>query len=156
MKNLKTILLIVFFAILLILTIFIDDNNNSKNYEVATKDKIDAFNTTDQANEINRYSLKNIELSELAKLYYNDYKTMIVNYPDEAYEILINKNITKDEFLNFREKIINNYYNYNYVKYSSYQDQENDCYVYRVIDSQNKIFTFKVYKSMQYKVDIVL
>ena len=132
------------------------NTNNNKNYEEATKEKIEAFNVTNEVNVDNKYSLKNIEDKEIASLYYNDYKNMIVNFPDEAYEMLTNKNISKDEFLNLREKIIKNYYSYSYNNHTSYEDTKNNCMVYRVADNQGKVFVFRVYATMQYEVNITL
>ena len=154
MKDIRVIFIAAACVIIIVFSIFTKTDNNK--YEEATVDKIKQFDTTNDMTEINKYSLKNISTEEIARLYYNDYKAMIVNYSDEAFEKILNKNISKDEFLGFREKIMNNYYKYNYKSYSYYLDQENDCYVYNITDSMNNNFTFKIYSVMQYEVELVI
>lgn len=155
MKDIRSIFIATAFIILIVFLLFSNSDSNN-NYEEATPEKIKQFETTNSVTEINKYSLKNINNEEIARLYYNDYKNMIVNYPDEAYEKIINKDITKDEFLNFREKLMKNYYKYNYKSYSYYVDQRNNCYVYNVTDTNNHNFNFKIYSVMQYEVNIAL
>ena len=154
MKDIKVVFIATAFIIMFVFVLFQNDNNN--NYEVATPDNIKQFDTTNVMTENNKYQLKNLSKEEIARLYYNDYKNMIVNYADEAYEKILNKNIAKDEFLGFREKLMNNYYNYNYKSYSYYIDQEKNCYVYNITDSMNHNFTFEIYSVMQYEVNIAL
>lgn len=115
------------------------------------------FDITNEPSDYNRYSIKNVEHEEMAKIYYNDYKNMIINYQNEAYSLIINKEeISKEEFLNYRDQIIQDYYNYNYVTYSYYQEQTTGNYVYRVTNNKNETFTFKTHAVMNYEVDITL
>ena len=97
-----------------------NSNNVNKNLEAVTSENVKAFDLTNELSETNKYAIKNVSGEEIATMYYNDYKSMIVNFPDEAYEMLYNDNVSKDEFLNLREKLLKDYYSYSYKSYSSY------------------------------------
>ena len=83
-----------------------NSNNVNKNLEAVTSENVKAFDLTNELSETNKYAIKNVSGEEIATMYYNDYKSMIVNFPDEAYEMLYNDNVSKDEFLNLREKLL--------------------------------------------------
>ncbi len=131
-------------------------NNINRNLEEVTKENVKAFDITNSLTETNKYAIKNVSGEEIATMYYNDYKSMIVNFPDEAYEMLYNNNVSKDEFLNLREKLLKDYYSYSYKSYSSYKDTKNKCTVFKVADTKGKVFVFRVYATMQYEVNIAL
>ena len=133
-----------------------NSNNVNKNLEAVTSENVKAFDLTNELSETNKYAIKNISGEEIATMYYNDYKSMIVNFPDEAYEMLYNDNVSKDEFLNLREKLLKDYYSYSYKSYSSYEDKKNKCMIYKVADNKGKVFVFRVYAVMQYEVNIAL
>ena len=133
-----------------------NSNNVNKNLEAVTSENVKAFDLTNELSETNKYAIKNISGEEIATMYYNDYKSMIVNFPDEAYEMLYNDNVSKDEFLNLREKLLKDYYSYSYKSYSSYEDTKNKCMIYKVADTKGKVFVFRVYAVMQYEVNIAL
>lgn len=125
--------------------------------EAALQEKIEEFDTTNDVTEENKYSVKSINHEEMARLYFNDYKNMIVNYPDEAYDIIINSDeISKEDFLEYRDQILSDYYNYNYASYSYYQELTTNCYVYRVTNNNGEIFTFKTQAVMIYQVNITI
>jgi len=148
------IVFIVTGVIIFVLFAFFTITPPETNYEKANKDNIKQFDITNNANSVNQYSLKNIETENMAKLYYNDYKNMIINYPDEAYKIITDKQLSKEEFLNYRDKLINNYYVYEYKTYSHYIEPETTNEVYTIIDNEGTIFTIKVFSVMQYEVSI--
>lgn len=115
------------------------------------------FNVTSSINSYNKYSVKSINQEELANLYFNDFKNLIVNYPDEAYSLVTNKEkLTKERFLEYRDELINFYYGYNLESYSSYNESEKGTNVFRIIDSADNVFTFKIYYIMNYDVSIDL
>lgn len=157
MKETKiSVIFIAVGIIIFILFAFINEGNKSDGYVEATKENIEEFNVTNERSKINTISFQNMESSDIAKKYYNDYKFMMINYPDESFAMISKNSMTKDKYLNFREKVINNYYDYNFRSYTSYEDRENGCYVYRITDSKENVFTFKVYAVMQYEVNITL
>ena len=126
------------------------------NYEKANKDNIKQFDITNSPSSVNQYSLKDVETENMAKLYYNDYKNMIINYPDEAYEIISDKEFSESEFRNYRDQLMNNYYSYEYKTYSYYIEPETNYEIYTIIDNEGTIFTIKVFSVMQYEVSIKL
>ena len=126
-------------------------------YEAKRQKKLDEFDITNELTDKNKYSVKSVNHEEMAKKYYIDYKNMIVNYPDEAYEIIENKNdITKEDFMRYREDLIVDYYNYGYESYSYFQETTTNNYVYMVINTKGETFTFKTHAVMNYDVKITL
>ena len=115
MKETKiSVIFIAVGIIIFILFAFISEGNKSDGYVEATKENIEEFNVTNEISKINTISFQNMESSDIAKKYYNDYKFMMINYPDESFAMISKNSMTKDEYLNFREKVINNYYDYNF------------------------------------------
>jgi len=144
--NFKKIILFVVAAMLVLFVVITSNlftgDNNAK-LEKATAEKIEEFDRTNIPSKHNKYAIKSVNHEEMAMIYYNDYKNMIINYPDEAYDLIINiEDITKEEFNNYRDELIVNYHAYKYEKYSYYQDSSTNNFVYRIVNSNGDIFTF--------------
>jgi len=156
MDNFKKVVIVIVIAVIVIYALLTGDPSNAKK-EAYKKAKIKEFDLTHEVNKINTYSVKSVNHEEMAKLYFNDYKNLILNYQDEAYELIINKvKFTKDDFLEYRNNLINNFYGYQYKSYSYYQESSTGSYVYRVINNKGETFTFKTYSVMNYEVNITL
>ena len=160
MNNIKGIFILAT-IIILVLYGFISENAREITYknklEQQEKARQEEFDITHETTQYNQYSIKNIEHEEMAKIYYNDYKNMIINYQNEAYSLIINKeDISKEDFLNYRNQLLQDYYNYNYLTYSYYQEQTTGNFVYRVTNNKKETFTFKTHAVMNYEVDITL
>lgn len=155
MKDIR-IVFVVTAIIIFVLFGFLSQTTPDTNYEKATKDNTIQFDTTNEVTAVNKYVVKDIEAQEMAKIYYNDYKSMIINYPDEAYDIITTEDITTEEFDNYRNELINNYYSYEYDKYSYYVEPTSNLEVYTVTDTNGIVFSFKIHSVMQYEVNIEL
>ena len=159
-NNIRTIFIITGIVILVIYAFVMSDFQQAaykSKLEKATEEKINEFDITNELSKENKYSVKSVVPEEMAKMYYNDYKNMIINYPDEAYEIILNKeDFSEEDFQNYRNQLINDYYSNSYSTYSYYQEQTTNCYVYRVTNNKGETFTFKTYAVMNYGVNISL
>lgn len=155
MKDIR-IIFIATAIIILVAFAFLSITKPDTNYEKATKDNVMQFDTISEVSDTNRYVVKNIDTQDMAKIYYNDYKSMVINYPNEAYDIIVTEGITKEDFDNYRYELMNNYYSFEYDKYSYYVEPTSKLEVYTVTDNQGNIFTFKVYAVMKYEVNIRL
>lgn len=160
MDNFKTAILFVIAAII-VLFVFITTNlfkdDSSAKFEKATQEKIAEIDVTNEPTESNKYSLKSINREEMAMIYYNDFKNMIINFPDEAYQLIINtEDISEEEFNSYRGELLFNIYEYNYQKYSYYQDSSTNNFVYRVVNMKGETFTFHTDGVMRYAVNITL
>ncbi|MBQ7104821.1 MAG: hypothetical protein IJN90_03090 [Bacilli bacterium] len=145
-------------AILLLFGLFTyNENASSEKREKIIKEKTEAVDTTNEPSEVNIYSVKSVNQEEMAKLYYYDYKNLIVNFEDEAYAMIENSDvITKASFMDYRNQLMSDYYNYNFESFSYYKETTTNSYVYRVTTTQGEIFSFKTTAVMQYKVNIEL
>ena len=160
MDNFKKVILFVV-ASIIVLFVFITTNifkdDSSAKFEKATKEKIAEIDVTNEPTESNKYSLKSVNREEMAMIYYNDFKNMIINFPDEAYQLIINtEDISEEEFNSYRGELLFNMYDYNYQKYSYYQDSSTKNYVYRVVNTIGETFTFHTDGVMRYAVNITL
>lgn len=160
MEKFRTVIIFVVAAIIILFVVIstnlFKDENNAK-YEKATAEKIKEFDRTNEPTDYNMYSMKSVNHEEMAMNYFNDYKNMIVNYPEEAYKLVINiEEISKEEFNSYRDEILSDYYSYQYDKYSYYQDSTTNNYVYRVTNTKGETFTFKTISVMVYGVNITL
>lgn len=160
MDNFKTVILFVV-ASIIVLFVFITTNlfkdDRSAKFEKATKEKIEEIDVTNNPTDSNKYSLKSINREEMAIIYYNDFKNMIINFPDEAYQLIINnEDISEEEFNSYRDELLFDIYDYNYQKYSYYQDSSTNNYVYRVVNTKGETFTFHTNGVMRYAVNITL
>lgn len=147
----------IFVIIFALVSNYLYSINVSQRREEERKQKIAEMNTTNKVNAINKYSLKKVNHEEMAMNYLNDYKNMIVNYPDEAYAIIENSDeISKEEFMAYRDEIIADYYGYSYDHYEYYQETTTNSFVYRVTNNHDQTFTFKTIAVMNYTVVITL
>ena len=158
-KNPTKFLFIIAGAAILLLFGLLTYNENAaqEKREKIIKEKTEIVDTTNEPTIINTYSIKSVNQEEMAKLYYYDYKNLIVNFANEAYGLIQNSDeISKETFMEYRDKLMSDYYNYNFERFSYYQDTTTNGYVYRVITTQGETFSFKTSAVMQYKVNIEL
>lgn len=99
-------------------------NNNSK-IEKFMKEEI-------VKNDFNEISYSVLNDSEVATEYYNNYKELLFNYPDKAYEILDNE---------YKNKKFGNKNNFvNYIEENKTMFSLSDIEKYKVIKNENKIY----------------
>ncbi len=146
---------IVVVALFVLLLLFVLFNNivttSDEEREVPSKEEIDEFNNVQSKSDANTYEVKDIPNKELATIYYNHFKDLVVNDSSEAYSRVRNKDVvSEDDFNTFRNNIINNYYN---NKVSSYNIGGS---IYRIENSDGDIITFYVDAVFMYEVELEL
>lgn len=109
--------------------------------------------------EINEYKVFNVTLEDMARTYFNSYITLMFEDINEAYNIL--EDTTQDLYPNvesFKQKanlLTDNFTHYPVFKaYKTETDKDEEVDIYKVKDSNNNIYTFKVKSVMNYKVNL--
>ena len=116
-----------------------------------SNEEINEFSNIQAKNAANTYEVKSIPDKELATIYYNHYKDLLVNDSEEAYNRIRNKNmISEKEFNEFRDNIINNYYG---NKVSEYQIIGS---TYRIITNNKDTLVFYVDAVFKYEVELLI
>lgn len=153
-RNVKIIIFIVF-VLLIGFLIF----RNIRGVEEASRnlpseEELDEFSNVSSKSSVNSYEVKDIPDRELATIYYNHFKDLIINNEEEAYERLRNKDDTTiDKLEELKSSLTNNYYG---NKVASYRISKNDDKsVYRIVNSDNRTIIFYVDAVFKYEVDIV-
>ena len=153
-RNVKIIIFIVF-VLLIGFLIF----RNIRGVEEASRnlpseEELDEFSNVSSKSSVNSYEVKDIPDRELATIYYNHFKDLIINNEEEAYKRLRNKDDTTiDKLEELKSSLTNNYYG---NKVASYRISKNDDKsVYRIVNSDNRTIIFYVDAVFKYEVDIV-
>ena len=98
---------------------------------------------------VNEYTTFNISLDTMLKIYFNDYKSIVINDMNEAYN-KIDEEYRKIKFPtieSFREYLVKtNFINFKIDKYSTNEP------IYTLYDEKGNMFIFKVEGVLQYKV----
>lgn len=153
MKNnniLKIIIIIIFVALLFLVIFQSTEKVTEAKKKEATIEELQEFTSIDEKNEINTYELKDISEKQMSTIYYNDLKNLIINYPEDAYDMLINKNeINKTAYDNFRINLINNYYNNKIINYKEYTKDGKK--VYEIENNYNQKIYFYIDSVMNYR-----
>lgn len=149
-KKIKIIVFIVF-VLLLIFLIF---NNfrrvDEAERELPSNEELNEFNNVGTKSNANSYEVKDIQDKELATIYYNHFKDLVVNNSEEAYNRVRNKdNVPIEKFNLFRDSLINDYYSSNV---SSYRISNN---TYTIVNSNNQTITFYVDAVFKYEVEML-
>lgn len=154
-KNVKIIVFAIF-AILLIFLIF----GNIRGVEEAARsvpsnEDLAQFSNVQAKNEANSYEVKDIQNKELATIYYNHFKNLVVNNEEEAYERIRNKSdVSMEEFEAFRINLINNYYGSRVENYQIING--NDSSTYRIINNDNQTIVFYVDAVFKYEIELFI
>lgn len=153
-RNVKIIIFTVF-VLLIGFLIF----RNIRGVEEASRnlpseEELDEFSNVSSKSSVNSYEVKDIPDRELATIYYNHFKDLIINNEEEAYKRLRNKDDTTiDKLEELKSSLTNNYYG---NKVASYRISKNDDKsVYRIVNSDNRTIIFYVDAVFKYEVDIV-
>lgn len=154
-KNIK-IVVVTIFALLLIFLIFSNIRGIEKaNRTLPSKEELDEFNNVQTKSQANSYEVKDIQDKELATIYYNHFKDLVVNNGDIAYNKIKNKSeITKEEFQNFQNDLINNYYSNKVKKYQIINGDKSSTY--KIINSNNQTIIFYTDAVLKYEVELFL
>ena len=153
-RNAKIIIFIIF-VLLIGFLIF----RNIRGVEEASRnlpsnEQLQEFSNVSPKSSVNSYEVKDIPDRELATIYYNHFKNLIINNEEEAYKRLRSKDDTTiAKFEELKSSLTNHYYG---NKVESYRISKNDDKsIYRIVNSDKKTIIFYVDAVFKYEVDIV-
>ena len=154
-RNVKIIVFIIFVSLLLFLIFRNIGNVEDANRSLPSEEELREFNNVPSKNSANSYEVKDIPDRELATIYYNHFKNLVVNNEEEAYARIRNKDdVSREDFEEFRADLINNYYS---NKVSSYRITNSDgSSIYRIVNSNEETITFYVDAVFFFFVELLL
>ncbi len=154
-RTFKTIVFIIFVVLIIF---FITKNVTVINEEMRllpSEEELEEFINVNTKNEINNYENKDIGTDEMAVIYYTDFKNEVINYSDEMYSRIINKDdITEEVFNNYRFSLLENRYN-NYLE--SYTRKYRDGReVYSIVNNYGETINVYINGVLDYDVELIL
>ena len=154
-RTFKTIVFIIFVVLIIF---FITKNVTVINEEMRllpSEEELEEFINVNTKNEINNYENKDIGTDEMAVIYYTDFKNEVINYSDEMYSRIINKDdITEEVFNNYRSSLLENRYN-NYLE--SYTRKHRDGReVYSIVNNYGETINVYINGVLDYDVELIL
>ncbi|HIS37920.1 MAG TPA: hypothetical protein IAB45_00215 [Candidatus Onthousia faecavium] len=152
-RTFKTIVFIIFVVLIIF---FITKNVTVINEEMRllpSEEELEEFINVNTKNEINNYENKDIGTDEMAVIYYTDFKNEVINYSDEMYSRIINKDdITEEVFNNYRSSLLENRYN-NYLE--SYTRKYRDGReVYSIVNNYGETINVYINGVLDYDVEL--
>ena len=148
----KKVKIIVFVVFVILVLFFVFSNMievRDENRNLPSNEDLDEFNNVQTKNDANTYEVKDVPNKELATIYYNHFKDLVVNNSEEAYKRIRNKDVvTLDDFNSFRNNLINNYYNNKVIDYRISGS------TYIITNSDNQTITFYVDAVFKYQVEL--
>ena len=153
-KNAKIIIFIIF-VLLIAFLIF----RNIRGVEEASRnlpsnEQLQEFSNVSPKSSVNSYEVKDIPDRELATIYYNHFKDLVINNEEEAYKRLRNKDdTTLAKYEELKSSINSNYYGNKVESYRISKNSERS--IYRIVNSDNMTIIFYVDAVFKYEVDIV-
>lgn len=153
-KNAKIIIFIIF-VLLIAFLIF----RNIRGVEEASRnlpsnEQLEGFSNVSPKSSVNSYEVKDIPDRELATIYYNHFKDLIINNEEEAYKRLRSKDdTTLAKYEELKSSINSNYYGNKVESYRISKNSERS--IYRIVNSDKKTIIFYVDAVFKYEVDIV-
>ncbi len=154
----RTVKTLVFIAFVILIIFFIMRNVTVINEEMRllpTEEELDEFINVNTKNEVNNYESKDIGTDEMAVIYYTDFKNEVINYSEEMYSRIINKDdITEEVFNNYRASLLENSYN-NYLE--SYTRKYRDGReVYSIVNNYGDTINIYINGVLDYDVELIL
>ena len=152
-RTFKTIVFIIFVVLIIF---FITKNVTVINEEMRllpSEEELEEFINVNTKNEINNYENKDIGTDEMAVIYDTDFKNEVINYSDEMYSRIINKDdITEEVFNNYRSSLLENRYN-NYLE--SYTRKYRDGReVYSIVNNYGETINVYINGVLDYDVEL--
>lgn len=156
MNNIGKILVFFVFILLILFLIFRNINTfTNAERSLPTDEELKKFNNVTTKSYANSYEVKDVPDKELATIYYNHFKDLVLNNPDEAYKRLKNKKeISRNLFDEFRNNLINNYYTSKVKKYKILNGI--DVSTYEIVNTSGETITFYVDAVLKYEVELSL
>ena len=150
-KNVKIIVFIIFISLIIFLIFYNIRGIEEAERNLPNNDELREFSNVQSKSEANSYEVKDISDKELATIYYNHFKNLVVNDSAEAYKRIRNKDeVSEDAFNTFRNDLINNYYTNKVVDYRITDS------LYRITNSNNQVINFYVDAVFKYEVELLL
>ena len=150
-KNVKIIVFIIFISLIIFLIFYNIRGIEEAERNLPNNDELREFSNVQSKSEANSYEVKDIPDRELATIYYNHFKNLVVNDSTVPYKRIRNKDeVSEDEFNNFRNDLINNYYTNKVVDYRITDS------LYRITNSNNQVINFYVDAVFKYEVELLL
>lgn len=155
----ERVIKIVVFIILAVLLLFLIFRNISgveeANRNLPSEEELSEFNNVSSKSSDNSYEVKDIPNKELATIYYNHFKNLVVNDLEGAYKRVRNKDaVLLEDFQMFRADLINNYYSNKVVSYEI-RNGDNGS-IYTIVNSNNQTIIFYVDAVFKYEVELLL
>ena len=150
-KNVKIIVFIIFISLIIFLIFYNIRGIEEAERNLPNNDELREFSNVQSKSEANSYEVKDIPDKELATIYYNHFKNLVVNDSAEAYKRIRNKDeVSEDAFNTFINDLINNYYTNKVVDYRITDS------LYRITNSNNQVINFYVDAVFKYEVELLL
>lgn len=150
-RNFKIVIFIIFVSLIIF---FIFSNIRSAEEaerSIPSEEEKNEFSNIQTKSDANTYEVKDIPNKELATIYYNHFKNLVVNNSEEAYSRVRNKTgVSVEDFNNFRNNLISNYYS---SKVANYRISDS---TYTITNSDGDTITFYVDAVFKYEVELVL
>lgn len=150
-KTFKIVIFVIFVSLILFLIFSNIRGVDEVERNIPSQEEKNEFSNVQSKSDANTYEVKDIPNKELATIYYNHFKDLVVNNSEEAYRRVRNKDIVSlDEFNTFRNNLLSNYYS------NKVADYKISGSTYRITNSDGDTITFYVDAVLDYEVELLL
>ena len=150
-KTFKIIIFIIFVSLILFLIFSNMRGVEEAERNIPSEEERNQFSNVQSKSDANTYEVKDIPNKELATIYYNHFKDLVVNNSEEAYRRIRNKDaISEEDFNTFRNNLLSNYYS------NKVADYRISGSTYRITNSDGDTITFYVDAVLDYEVELLL
>lgn len=150
-KTFKIVIFVIFVSLILFLIFSNIRGVDEAERNIPSQEEKNEFSNVQSKSDANTYEVKDIPNKELATIYYNHFKDLVVNNSEEAYRRVRNKDIVSlDEFNTFRNNLLSNYYS------NKVADYKISGSTYRITNSDGDTITFYVDAVLDYEVELLL
>ena len=150
-KTFKIVIFIIFVSLILFLIFSNMQGVEEAERNIPSEEERNQFSNVQSKSDANTYEVKDIPNKELATIYYNHFKDLVVNNSEEAYRRIRNKDaISEEDFNTFRNNLLSNYYS------NKVADYRISGSTYRIANSEGDTITFYVDAVLDYEVELLL
>ncbi len=150
-KTFKIVIFIIFVSLILFLIFSNMRGVEEAERNIPSEEERNQFSNVQSKSDANTYEVKDIPNKELATIYYNHFKDLVVNNSEEAYRRIRNKDaISEEDFNIFRNNLLSNYYS------NKVADYRISGSTYRITNSEGDTITFYVDAVLDYEVELLL
>lgn len=147
----KIVIFIIFVSLILFLIFSNMRGVEEAERNIPSNEERNQFSNVQSKSDANTYEVKDIPNKELATIYYNHFKDLVVNNSEEAYRRVRNKDaISEEDFNTFRNNLLSNYYS------NKVADYRISGSTYRITNSDGDTITFYVDAVLDYEVELLL